>query len=838
MNKIDWKKVLPHVIAIGIFLVVAFIYCKPALQGKVLQQSDITQWKAMSKDIYDYKEKFGHAPLWTNSMFSGMPGYLIAGETNNDVPYYWSELLSLFLGKPFQFFFLACVCFYFLTQVLRVKSWIGIIGALAYAYATYNVVIVSVGHDTKMLSIALLPGLVGSLILTYERQYLWGAAFTALFAGALISQNHYQIAYYGMIVCFAMTIGYIVGWVKAGEFKHLVIASVVTLLSGLTGVFSNAVVILPNYEYTNQTIRGGSALADGNSNVGKEGLSKSYAFSYSMNIAEPLVLMAPHIYGGSINPAELPTEDSKAVEALQEMNPQVAQQLQGAIAAYWGEAHTSGPPYAGVVICFLAIVGFVVLDGKHKWWILATIALTVMMSWGGFFESFNNFLFRYLPMYNKFRAPGMIIIVPTLLVGMMAVMSLQKILFGFDDKKLLMAQLKKGLMVTGGVFVVLLLAYFGLGYRGAGDTAMMQQIQQIPDAATKSTFETAASSLINGLVEDRKRIFFGDILKALFYVAICGGAIWLYAKNTFKAGVALAVIGVLSFIDIMSVNVKYLNADNYLEKEENDASFVPTAADLAIMKDTSTYRVFNVVGDNVPVAFNHGALPSYFHNSIGGYHPAKLSIYQDLIEKQLYNFPRSMNVVNMLNTKYIIYGDPKNPQIQQNPDALGPVWFVKNVQFVQTPQQEMSALDNLNTRDTAVAQQAFANILKGAGNADSTANIKLINNNHDVVTYQSNTATPQVAVFSEVYYDKGWNAYLDGNKVPFAKVNYVLRGMTVAAGQHTIVFKFEPASYYLGRTITTICSVLTILLLLGAIGTEIKNTNKKIIASRKPMATA
>ncbi len=830
MKNFDWKKVLPHAIAIGIFLLVALVYCKPALQGKVLQQSDITQWKAMSKDIYDYKEIHGRAPLWTNSMFSGMPGYLIAGYTNNDLPYYFSEALSLFLGKPFQFFFLACVCFYFLSQVLKVRSWIGVIGALAYAYATYNTVIVAVGHDTKMMSIALLPGLVGSLLLTFDKKYWWGATLTAFFTGALIAQNHYQIAYYGMLICLIMTIGFIINWVKTKEFKHMIVAGAITLTSGLVGVFSNAVVILPNYEYTQQTIRGGSALADGESNVGKEGLSKSYAFSYSMNIAEPFALMVPRIFGGSTSAMEIPMENSKAVEALQSMNQQVAQQLQNNLIFYWGEAHTSGPPYAGAIICFLAILGFVVLDGKHKWWILATVILSVMMSWGGFFEGFNNFLFNHLPMYNKFRAPGMIIVIPTLLLGMMAVMALNKILFGFENKEVLFAQLKKGLMVTGGIFVVLLLVYFSLGYKAESDTAMLQQIQQIPDAATKEAFNTGARSMINGLVEDRKHLFFTDIIRSLLFIAAAAGAIWMYVKNILKPGFVMAIIGLLSFVDIMAVDAKYLSSDNYLDAEESEATFLPSPADQAIMKDTSYYRIFNIVGDNVAMAFNHGAMPSYFHNSIGGYHPAKLSIYQDLIEKQLYRFPKSMPVVNMLNTKYIIYGDAKNPQIQQNPDALGPVWFVKGVRFVQTPQQEMAALDSLDTKDSAVANQSFSTIIKNTPITDSAATINLVKNDHDIITYSSNTSNERLAVFSEVYYDKGWNAYIDEKKVPIAKVNYVLRAVMVPAGQHTIVFKFEPRSHAIGWTLTTICSVIMILLLLGAIYFEFKNRKQVVQA--------
>ena len=832
MKKFDWKKILPHVYAIGIFLMVAFFYCKPALQGKVLQQSDITQWKGMSKDIYDFKEKHGEAPLWTNSMFSGMPGYLIAGKTNNNLPYYFSIIISLFLGKPFQFFFLACICFYFLAQVLRTNTWIGVIGGLAYAYATYNPIIVSVGHDTKMLSLALMPGFIASIILIYERKYLWGATLTALFSSVLINQNHYQICYYALIIAFIMTIGYAVKWILEKDFKHLFIAGAVTIAAGLAGVFSNAVVILPNYEYTQETIRGGSALADGKSNIGKDGLSESYAYSYSMTKAESFVLMIPRIMGGSTNHLEVKEDKSKAVEALRAMPQDVAQQLQNNLGFYWGEGHTSGPPYAGAVMCFLAILGFVVLDNKHKWWILATIVIALMMSWGSNFISFNDFLFQHLPMYNKFRAPGMIIVIPVFLVCMMAVMSLQKMLFGFEDQKEFLMKFKKGLMITGGVFAFILIIYFNLDYKGEGDKMLLQQVSQIQDATQKTAFETGAKSMISGLVEDRQGLFFSDIWRALFFMAIAAAALWLYQRKTIKPAIALSVIGLLSFIDVMAIDVNYLNSDNYQDNEEYDATFNPTAADQQILKDQSYYRVFNVSGGNVQMAFNQGAMTSYFHKNIGGYHPAKLSLYQDLIEKQLYKFPNCQPIINMLNTKYLIYGDPQNPQVQLNPDALGPVWFVKGIRLVNDAAEEMSALDNLNTKDSTVANKSFSSSLKTNFTFDSTATITFVKNENDSIRYTSKASSEQLAVFSEVYYDKGWNAYIDGKQVPYAKVNYVLRGMMIPAGEHTIEFKFEPRSHALGWTITNICSALILLLLCFSVFIQFRK-NKTATASIK-----
>ena len=828
MKNFDWKKVIPHLIAVGIFVIVALFYCKPALQGKVLQQSDITQWKGMSKDIYDFKEKHGDAPLWTNSMFSGMPGYLIAGKTNNVIPYYFTEALSLFFAKPFQFFILACICFYFLSQVLKTNSWIGIVGALAYAYATYNPIIIGVGHDTKMLSIALIPGFIGGIILIYDRFYWWGFALTALFTSALISQNHYQVTYYAIIIAAFMSVAYAIFWIKNKEWKHLLVAASVTVFAGVTGVLANAVVILPNYEYTQETIRGGSALASDSSNVGKTGLNKEYAFSYSMYKAEPFVLLVPYIFGGS-NRMEMEQEKSEAYNYLknnfQQMSPNAQQVAQNNFQHYWGGiGFTAGPPYAGAVICFLAILGMVVLDERHKWWMLGAFALTIVMSWGGNFDGFNSFLLDHLPMYNKFRAPSMIIIVPTFLLCMLAILALQKVLFGIENKEELFKQLKKGLMLTGGVFAVLLVMYFAFDYTSDSEREITKQIASIQDEQTK----TSIRSFFSALHTDRQHLFLMSIIRSMAFIAFAAGVIFIYYKKMVKPAIAILLIGLFSFIDVMAIDVKYLNADNYQEKEENEAAFNPSPADQQIMQDTGYYRVLNVVGGNITRAFNEGALTAYFHKSIGGYHPAKLSIYQDLVEKQLYKFPNCQPVVDMLNTKYYIYGEANNPQIQVNPGAMGPVWFVNNIKFENTPKEEMAALDSLNVRTTAVANQSFSNVLKANTTADSTASIKMVSNLNDMITYTSNAATEQTAVFSEVYYDKGWKAFVDSKEVPIAKVNYVLRAIMVPAGQHTIEFKFEPQSHKTGWMLTNIFSTIMMISLGAAIFVSTKRKDKAV----------
>lgn len=826
MKNINWNKILPHVFAILIFLVVAVIYCKPALENKVLHQADVTQWKSMAQNQQAVFDATGRVPLWTNGMFGGMPGYMIKGWSNNYIGYYFMDIISLNIPKPFLFFFLASVCFYFLSQVLNANSWVGTIISLCYAYATYNVVIVAEGHDTKMLSLAVLPGLIGSILLIFNRKYLWGIVLTALFTSVLIAQKHYQIAFYGILIIAFMSISFAIHCIIKKEFKHLLIAAVFSLAGVALGALQNAVILIPDNEYTKESIRGGSILADSHTKTTKEGLTKDYAFSYSMYKTEPFVMLIPRMFGGS-SKMEVDAEKSKAVSALQEMNPQIAKQLQGALSFYWGGiGGTSGPPYVGAIICFLALIGFIILNNKHKWWILALSVLTIMMSWGSFFEGFNTFLFNHLPLYNKFRAPSMIIVVPTILLNIMAVLTFQKIL-ETKNKSEFFLKYKKGLMLTGGVFIVLLMMYFSFDYKGESDINLMQNISNIPDAESKAVFLDAGKKMINGLVEDRRSLFMSDIFRSLFYIAVAALAFWLFLKNKVKEWMVIAAVGLFAFIDIMSVDVKYLNTDNYQYKDDYENSFIPTPADKFILQDKSEYRVFDV-SNGAQAAINYGARPAYYHKSVGGYHPAKLSIFQDLAENQLYNYPNCKPVLNMLNTKYIIHGTSNAEQVEVNKDACGAVWFIKGLKMVSTPREEMDALTNLNVKDTAVINKSFEGIVNTKFHFDSSATIELVKNENDIVTYKSKTSSPQFAVFSEIYYNKGWNVYVDEKPMKYAKVNYVLRGMEIPEGEHTIVFKFEPKSHSLGWKLSGIAEILIYLLLALTIFFEWKNRTKKV----------
>ncbi|MBX2930490.1 MAG: YfhO family protein [Chitinophagaceae bacterium] len=832
MKYINWKKITPHAIAVAIFLVVALFYCKPALEGNVLQQHDITQWKGMAQNSFVYKETHGHFPLWTNGMFSGMPAYQIAMEAENPVSVgIIGNILSLGLPKPINFFFLASICFYLLTQILRLNPYVGIISALAYAYATYNPIIIAAGHDTKMMALAYLPAFIGAILLIFHRQYLAGAGLTALFTALFVGANHLQITYYACIIVGIMSISFAIIWIKQKDFKHLFAAGGITIATAILGIMVNAVTLFTTSEYAKKSIRGGSELADEKSNVTKTGLTTDYALSYSVYKTEPLVLMFPRIYGGSSNQLEVAEEKSKAIEALQQMPQNMGRQLQQYLQFYWGGIDgvgTSGPPYTGAVVCFLALVGFVIVDKKYKWWILATCILTLLMSWGKYFETFNLALLKYLPLYNKFRAPSMILVVPTFLLCLLAALSLNKILTT-SNKADLWKQYRKGLIVVAALFVVAIGVYMSADFSGEADKMLTQQINTITDPQQFSAVSEPVKAFVSGLKEDRKSLFLGDVARTLLFCCIVGVLIALYLRDKVNAKLLTVSVGILALIDIFSIDSIYLKADNYQDKEDNETVFIPSSIDKEILKDTGYYRVFDL-RDGVSRAFNGGALNAYFHKSIGGYHPAKLSIYQDLIEKQLYNFPNCMPVINMLNTKYIIL--PNNgtgsPGVQQNFDALGAAWFVKAVKFEKDAVSIMNGLTNFNPRDTALVNEKDKDKLTLSNTFDTAATIQLIKNDNDFIEYQSNSNTNQFAVFSEVFYDAGWVAKIDDKEMPIVATNYVLRGLSIPTGQHKITFEFKPASYYNTVKLSIATSAIIWLLLIGAIVLYIRNKEKTV----------
>jgi hypothetical protein len=826
MNNGLFKKLLPHIIAIAIFLVVSMLFGKPALQGMVLQQLDNVQAKGMEQNAREHKEKYGNLPLWNTNLFSGMPNYQIAIEGPRSINF--TKVLTLNLPEPINFFFLACICFYILCLAFSINPYVAIFGAIAFAFSTYDPVIINAGHSTKMLAIAYAPGLLAGLVLLYEKRYWLGIAVTALFATGEITANHPQINYYLFIVIAFMTISYMVQWIRSKQFKHAGIALTLGLIGGLIGIGSAAVTVFPTYEYAKYTMRGGKSIENTASGIVEKkttGLDKDYAFKYSFSKAETVVLLAPNSYGGSSSEAY--GEDSKLVEELIERNipESSAIQLANGLPKYWGGMSgpgevNSGPPYLGVLSCLLFIVGMIVLKSHHRWWILGATAMGIFMSWGQFFPAFNNLLFDFLPLYNKFRAPSMALVIPQFLVPLLSSMGLQFILFSEKGREFVSTHFKPILYGVGGLVVLLGLIYLMNDYKAPIDTEILNAYK------AQQGGTDVGSVIVSSLKAARQSMFGSGILRVIGFALLLLGILYLWKRKALSPVVAISVLALVNTIDLFSIGKKYLNEDNYIEKDSyTDYNFRPTETDNAILKDTDPhFRVFDLARFGEATA-------SYFHRSIGGYNPAKLRIYQDVIDNALSTNPPNTAVLNMLDTRYFIFPAQQANMpgtIQRNDSAMGAAWFVKELKPLNGPTEEIKALANFNPRQTALYDNKSQTLQGVQPQWDSLATITLSKYNNDTIVYSTNATTNQFAVFSEVYYPAGWNAYLDGKKVDYYKVNYFLRGMPVPAGKHEIKFIFEPSIYKTSYNIALVSVILMYLLLIGGLAMHFYTKRKKL----------
>jgi hypothetical protein len=830
MNSSFLKKATPHLIAVAAFLLIAIVYCQPALTGKVVNQHDVIGWKGMVQQSFEYKDATGRFPLWTNSTFSGMPAYTVAMDASHPVSIgYVYLLLTLGLPIPVQYFFVACLCFYFLCMIMRMRPWLGAMAAIAFAYCTYDPVIVSVGHNTKMQALALAPVIIAAMMLLFERKYLWGMALMAIFFGLQVGTQHMQIVYYTLLVLGFFSMGFLVKSIKEGYVKNYLISIALALVSGLIGFGTYAVSLLPIQEYSKETMRGGRSelTAADSANATKGGLDKEYAFRWSYGISETFTLLVPGIYGGS-NGGNEHSASSAFVQRMTEVGVPEENAIQMANGySYWGDQpNTAGPVYLGAVICFLFIFAMVYTKTWHKWWILAAVLFAIMLSWGRHFPMFNNFLFDYMPFYKKFRAPSMSLVIPQLLVPLLAAYGIDKLLNAQASRDEIFKKFKHALFITGGILALLVLFYISADFNGPNDgrirenfanQMMYQQSQgQQPTPQMQQQANAFGQSLVNGLEEDRKSMFVRDFIRSIVFMGLAALLVWAYIRNKVNGLVLMIGLFGLSSIDLIAVATRYLNHKNFVEKEEFEAVFTPTAADQQILADpVKPFRVFDQTDEqNGPW---NSSRASYFHNAVNGYHPAKLGLYQDLIEMHLGN--GNMQVFNMLNTRYFIMNDPstRQPVAQRNAGAFGPAWFAKDVRLVKNADEEIKALENTSLRDTAVMQEKFRALLTAVPQADFAATIQVTEYKNDKITYRTNAAGNQFAVFSEIYYPHGWEATIDGKKAEILKVNYALRGLPVPAGQHTIEFVFKPASYALGNTLMLISSLLAYALLIGAI---------------------
>lgn len=830
------KKVLPHLVAVLIFLIISVIYCKPALEGKVLQQGDVNHWRGMVHGSQEAYARNGEMPLWNADAFGGMPNYQVSLETHNYVSTAMFYGMSLFLNKPFQFFFLACLGFYILGLALRVNPWISILGALAYAFSTYNPIIIATGHDTKMLAIAYMPALLGSVLLIYNKKYLTGTLLTALFTSIMVAANHYQITYYFIIVAFCMTVALAINWIRQKDWKHIGLAAALTVIAGATGVLTNSISLLTTFEYAKETIRGGKEALDAGAAATPKatGLDKKYAFDWSYGISETMTLIVANTYGGATG-GELDGSSNMAKRIMEKgvSEDQATNVAQGLGRTYWGaQPFTEGPVYLGAIICFLFIFGMVYARTEHKWWILAASLIACMMAWGKHLPGFNYFLFDHLPFYNKFRAPAMILVIPQLLFPMMGILALNQLAEGKDTKEYMWKKLKLGGIITAAVLLFSILQYATFDYRAENkertsmilsgrpmndslnnaypaetDNKVMEQLLSMTQGDTQFT-----QLVLNGLRKDRQSLFGNDLFRSVVFIALAFGLLFVWIRGMTKWPLAVAGLAVLILIDLIPVDRRYLNDERFLEPEENDQQFNQYAGvDAIIKKDRDLhYRVYNTLTNPTT-----DAVTTYNHRSLSGYHAAKLVLFQDLLEQQILR--QNPQVFNMLNVKYFIGTDSsgKRLMLDTNRNALGNAWLVKNVQFVDGPKAEMRALDNFDPKATAFVDKKFESVVKEQPRWDSSASIKLTKFEYDALQYQYNAPSPQFALFSEIYYKQGWNAYIDDKPAEYVKANYVLRGMPLPAGSHKIDFRFEPASLKTGKTLAFISQAIILLLALA-----------------------
>jgi Bacterial membrane protein YfhO len=849
MNSPLLKKAIPHFIAIVIFVLVAIVYCKPALEGKVLSQSDVISYTAMNHQTSEFYKQHGRFPLWTESMFSGMPTYTTGGIIYRfTFLSYLKSGLTLGLPAPISLFFAACICFYILTQVLRLNPWIGVLSALAYAYSTFDPIIITVGHITQMEAIAYAPAVVAGLLLVFQQKYFMGASLLILFVGLQAESQHLQVIYYTLIILAFVTVAWLVECWKQKNTKTALKGIAIAMAAGLIGVCTYAVTMLPLLEYSKETVRGGkSKLSGDNKNKSKGGLDKDYAFKWSYGIPETLTIFVPGAFGGGTSGKEI-TSDSKMADKLSEVFgvPEETGLRVANESSYWGsqgqpQLRTAGPVYLGAVICFLFIFGMVYVKSWHKGWILGAAFFGILLAWGKNFSGFNYLLFDYLPFYNKFRSPTMALVIPQLAFPLLAALGLDQLLSFKEPKEMIWKKFKTACLITGCLLALTAMLYLSADFKSPDDQGMKESFtgnltQQMargkgPTPEIQQQANEAASAIVKGLQSDRKAIFEADFLRSFLFVALAVLLTGLYLKDKIKPVILLAGLLILSSYDLLAEGRKYLNDDKFGDAADIESSFAPTPADQLIQRDPDkNFRVYDL-SDEQNGAFNNSRT-SYYHNSIGGYHPAKLGLYQDLIENQLSK--GNMMVFNMLNTKYFIQNNPatRQPEARVNPNAFGPCWLVKVILYVNSADEEMKALDSVNVKDTAIVLKEFQKIIKFLPVKDSTASIKLIENLIDQISYKFSAKTNQFAVFSEVYYDKGWNAYLDGKKTDYCRVDYVLRGMPVPAGDHKIEFRFESHAVELGKTISFIASLLALVAFLYILGGFL-NFIKTVIKTEK-----
>jgi hypothetical protein len=825
INKI-FKQVLPHLIAIICFVILSYAYFSPVLTGKDLPQMDNTHAAGMSHELTEYvKEHPGEHPMWTNSMFGGMPAYLITGSKSVNIFHSLQRYISLFL--PFttvSILFLLLCGFYFLMISLRINKVLGVAGAIGFAFATFNILIIMVGHIIQAYAISFIPMVMAGLLMLFNKKYLAGGILTIFSLGIEISFSHPQITYYCFIMILILfIIKFIFAFIEK-ELKHYFIVVGITLLASTLAFLPNIANLWTTSEYGKYSMRGPSEISKKNEEKKSSGLEKDYALAYSYGKAETFSLLVPNVMGAGVNGYK---EDSKTAEELQKDGLQDAAHVASSLPVYWGDqSFRSAPTYFGAIICFLFIFGLFILKGAQKWWLLITAIVTILLAWGKNFLPVTDLFFYYFPGYSKFRSVEMILTIADFAFGLTGFLALKEIIEGKVNKQDAIKALKYSVGIVGGLLLIfILIPGWFFDYSCISDNQLVEQLR------SGKWPNDMINNLLAAMRYDRQTILRLDAFRSLIFVALAAGALWAFITNKIKPIYLSVILALLILVDLWSVDRRYLNKDNFVDKAEYENQFVKTAADEFILKDTDPdYRVLNLTKS----IFNDAFTP-YFHKSIGGYHGAKMHRYQDMIDgplsndlnklmqvlrsqstqQSIGNGLKQVSILNMLNTKYIIYNPESAPII--NNEALGNAWFVKNIKWANNPDEEYAAVANFDPSTTAIVDKRWEKVLSSSDLAEQNIpdSIKLVTYKPDYLLYQSNSKTQHLAVFSEIYYEKGWNAFIDGKLSPYGRANYILRAMNVPAGLHKIEFKFEPETLKMGQIIALTSSIIVALIFIG-----------------------
>jgi hypothetical protein len=802
------EHVLPHLIAVLVFLVVTVLFFNPVFfDNKAIAQVDIQQWSGASKALRDYRDATGEEGLWASTMFSGMPAYLVNVEWSDGVVLGFKKLFSLFLPHPVNVIFLAFICYYIMLLAFRVRPWFAIIGALAFGLSSYMIIGLSAGHNARIGAIAFMPLVIAGIHLAFNNKRILGFAITSLGLALHLRENHMQITYYLVLIVLVYGIVYMIIAFREKQvvdfFKTVLLLMPAVLIS--VGTFFGQFWSIT--EYTKYSIRGTSEIAQ-KSDKEASGLTKEYAFAYKYGIWEPLALMVPNIYGGTSMNYFVQDQQSETYKALMNSGDnETANQLAQYTSAYWGpQGFTGGSYYAGVIVIFLFIIGIVFADKKYVWWLLPLSILSIMLSWGDSFSSFNYFMFDYFPGYNKFRSVNFALVIILFAMPLLGLLGLENLLKeGWN--KVTQKKMIWPVAFTAGVCLLLVLG------------ASMGSYLKPEESQLPAWFKIALKS-------DRMSMMRADALRAIGFVMVFVVALFALVKEWVSKSIIYPALALLVCLDLGFVDNRYFNKDKY-QRAREVKSFTPNAADEVILNDKSYYRVYDLQG-----AFAD-ARTSYFHNSIGGYHGAKLRRYQQLYDSGITRNTQALikdaqqgtlnfekySVLNMLNVKYVVYG-AEAQNIIPNAAANGPAWFVKSVKKVNSPAEELSQTIIVNTKETAVINNP--SITDASLLVDSLSSVTLLEHKPPYMKYETQSSAKGVVVFSEIYYEKGWHAFIDGKEVPILQANYVLRALEIPAGKHTIEFKFEPNPYVVGNKVTMASGWLLLLVVLGACGWTLK----------------